>query len=97
MLEETLAAELDGEVLLDEEEMALEEDDVGCAELEDEVWLEEATCCECEVSMTDQIPLLFVEAGSSPFLKSTEICDRADDIRGGGTTLSYLASRGSLA
>ena len=41
--------------------MALEEDDVGCAELEDEVWLEEATCCEREVSMTNQVPLLFLD------------------------------------
>ena len=42
--------------------MTLEEDDVGCAELEDEVWLEEATCCDCGVSIIDQVPLLFLGA-----------------------------------
>ena len=38
--------------------MTLEEDDVGWAELEDEVWLEEATWYDCEISMTDQVRLL---------------------------------------
>ena len=47
---ETLVAELDGEVLLDKDEITLEEDDVGCAELEDEVWLDETTCCSYGVS-----------------------------------------------
>ena len=37
-----LVAELDGETLLDE-------DDVGCAELE-EVWLDDVTYIQCEVS-----------------------------------------------
>ena len=42
--------------------MTLEEDEVGCAELEDEAWLEEAACYDCGVSMTDQAPLLFPSA-----------------------------------
>ena len=81
--------------------MTLEEDDVGCAELEDEVWLEEATCCDCGVSITDQVPLLFLGAKKTRFLEITEVCDRADDFggreegRGEGEGFSmkpYLAS-----
>lgn len=40
-LEDTLVAELDGEILLDEDETLLDEDEVECAELVDEIWLDE--------------------------------------------------------
>lgn len=40
---ETLVAELEGETLLDAEDTLLDEDELGCAELEEEMWLEEAT------------------------------------------------------
>ena len=63
--------------------MTLEEDDVGCAELEDEAWLEEVTCCDCGVSMTDRVPLSFLGAENTRFLEITEVCNRADDLGGG--------------
>ncbi len=41
--EETLVAELDGELLLDEVDTVVDEDEVRRVELEDAVWLDEVT------------------------------------------------------
>ena len=76
--------------MLDEEEMTLEEDDVGWAELEDEVWLEEATCYDCEVSMIDQVRLSLLECLECWFWVITEVCDRAKDF-GEFSMRPYLA------